>query len=107
MASNAARLVGRARALSAERDRLVAEVADEWATALRNQPLTAEDLAEFWDGLTEEAVGRLRRQANGRWSPKAIRDAATQVVRAVREKVQRKLRTDDRMELGDPPGEKV
>ena len=62
-------------------------LAREWAEALRGQGLSAQDLEELWAGLTEEAVRRLRRSANGRWSLEAVRREATLVIGEVRERV--------------------
>jgi len=53
MASRLPELLGRARDLCAERDRLVEAVAERWVAALRGQRLSSEDLDELWAGLTE------------------------------------------------------
>lgn len=87
MASRLASLIRRARRLSGERDRLVDALAREWADALRGQGLSAEDLDELWAGLTEEAVRRLQRSANGRWPLEAVRREAVGVIAQVRERV--------------------
>ena len=91
MPSRLASLIRRARRLSGERDRLVESLAREWAAALRGQQLSAEDLEELWAGLTEEAVRRLRRSADGRWPIEAVRQEAAAVVGRVRERVTREL----------------
>jgi hypothetical protein len=97
--------LGRARALTAEREQLIVEIAEEWSAALRNHPVTEEDLVELWDGLTEEAVRRLRREAKGRWSLQAIQEAASQVTLAIRERVQQALEKPHQASSQDPPGE--
>jgi hypothetical protein len=91
MPSRLASLIRRARRLSGERDRLVESLAREWADALRGQQLSAEDLEELWAGLTEEAVRRLRRSADGRWPIEAVRQEAAAVIARVRERVTREL----------------
>ncbi|MBI2153811.1 MAG: hypothetical protein HYV92_11290 [Candidatus Rokubacteria bacterium] len=91
MPSRLASLIRRARRLSGERDRLVESLAREWAEALRGQRLSAEDLEELWAGLIEEAVRRLRRSSDGRWSPEAVRQEAVAVIARVRERVTREL----------------
>ncbi len=91
MASRLGLLIRRARRLSGERDRLVAALAREWAGALRGQGLSAQDLEELWAGLTEEAVRRLQRSGDGRWSPDAVRGEAAAVIAQVRARVEREL----------------
>lgn len=84
-------LLQRAKALSAERDRLVAELSAEWVEALRGQGFSAEDLDELWAGLTEEAVRRLQSSLQGRWPAEAIRKESAEVVSRVRARVGRAL----------------
>jgi hypothetical protein len=91
MPSRLAALIRRARRLSGERDRLVESLAREWTEALRGQGLSLRDLEELWAGLTEEAVRRLRRSGDGRWSPEALRGEAAAVIARVRERVEREL----------------
>jgi hypothetical protein len=78
-------LVRKARRLASERDRLVEELARDWAAALRGQGLSASDLDELWAGLTEEAVRRLGRTYKS--SAQALRLEASEVIAKVREKV--------------------
>jgi hypothetical protein len=105
MASRLEGLLARARQFAAERDRLVAEVAQEWADALRGQPLTEEDLTELLDGLTEEAVRRIKRGRKGQWQSADVQEAASRVARAVRERVQQDLGRGDQMRRSQPPGD--
>lgn len=105
MASRLEELLARARQFAAERDRLVAEVAQEWADALRGQPLTEEDLTELLDGLTEEAVRRIKRDRKGQWQSADVQEAASRVARAVREKVRRDLGRGDQMKRSQSSGE--
>jgi hypothetical protein len=84
-------LIRRARRLARERDRLLADLATEWSTALRGQGLSRRDLDELWGGLTEEAVRRLRtRLADGARS-EALRLEAQEVIARVRERVEAEL----------------
>jgi hypothetical protein len=85
-----AQLVRRARALRRQRDKLVEELARDWAAALRGQGFSPGDLDELWAGLTEEAVARLRRAPEA-GSPEAIRREATEVIARVRERVEAAL----------------
>jgi hypothetical protein len=84
-------LLRRARRLSEERDRLVEALAREWAGALRGRGFSERDLEELWAALTEEAVRRLRRSADGRWPPEAIQREAAAVIARVRERVTERL----------------
>ena len=102
MASPLQRLLRRARVLTAEREQLIAQIAEEWSAALRGQPLSKEDLGQLWDGLAEEAVRCIQRRAKGRWSAKAIQEAASQVVLSIRERVQRDLEQLKRSASDDP-----
>lgn len=92
MARRLASLIRRARRLASERERLVDSLAREWTTALRGQGLSAQDLDEFWAGLTEEAVRRLQRAPDGRWPAEAVRREAALVIGAVRERVSHAIR---------------
>src|SRR5215467_4145059 len=85
-------LVRRARRLATERDRLVQELAREWATALRGQGFSARDLEELWAGLTEEAVRRLLQTDARNVGAEAIRHEAREVIARVRTRVQTVLR---------------
>ena len=105
MASRLEELLARARQFAAERDRLVAEVAREWADALRGQPVTEEDLTELLDGLTEEAVRRFKHDRKGKWAGADIQEAASRVARAVREKVRQDLERGDQLKRPQPSGE--
>lgn len=98
MAHRLPALVGRARALSAERDRLVAAVADRWAAALGGQPVSPRDLAELWAGLTEEIVRGVLKRGGERWAPEAVRREAAEVIARVRARVEETLR-----DAGDGP----
>ena len=98
MASPLPEVVGRARALSAERDRLVRSVADRWAAALRGQPVSAQDLAELWAGLTEDIVRGVLKRGRERWAPEAVRREAAEVIARVRARVEETL-----SETGDGP----
>ncbi|MBI4240723.1 MAG: hypothetical protein HY613_03315 [Candidatus Rokubacteria bacterium] len=91
MASRLPELLGRARDLCAERDRLVEAVAERWVAALRGQRLSSEDLDELWAGLTEAAVSELLRDGGGRWAPEAVRLEAAEVITRVRQRVERAL----------------
>jgi hypothetical protein len=83
-------MIKQARRLSAERDRLVHELAVEWTAALRGQGLAPRDLDELWGGLTEEVVRRLLRkeEAAGR---EAVRREAQEVIARVKERVEARL----------------
>ena len=85
-----ARLVRRARTLRRQRDKLVEELARDWAAALRGQGFSPTDLDELWAGLTEDAVARLRRAPESS-SPEAIRREAMEVIARVRERVEVEL----------------
>lgn len=89
MPSRLAELIRKARRLAAERDRLIEALAAEWARALRGQNLSPGDLEEFWAALTEDAVRRGGRDA--RWTPKAWRLEAQDVIARVRTKVEAAL----------------
>ncbi len=91
MPQRLADLVRKARRLAADRDRLVDALAAEWTKALRGQHLSEADLQEFWAGLTEEAVRRAARGADGRWTPQAWRREAQEIVARVRERVEAAL----------------
>ncbi len=84
-----AELIRKARKLASERDRLIDELAGEWAAALRGQGLSPTDLDELWAGLTEEAVRRLGR--DGKLPAHALRIEAADVITKVREKVEAAL----------------
>jgi len=84
-------LVRRARRLALERDRLVQELAREWAGALRGQGFSPRDLDELWAGLTEEAVKRLLRSEAGTVGADAIRREANEVIARVKERVETEL----------------
>jgi hypothetical protein len=84
------RLVRRARTLRRQRDKLVEELARDWAAALRGQGFSAADLDELWAGLAEDAVARLRRTPESS-SPEAIRREALEVIARVRERVEVEL----------------
>ena len=84
-----AELIRKARRLASERDRLIDELAREWAAALRGQGLSPTDLDELWAGLTEEAVRRLGR--DGKVTALALRLEAAEVIGKVREKVEAAL----------------
>lgn len=92
MASRLPELIHRARDLAAERDRLVEAVGQRWAAALRDQPLSSQDLEEFWAGLTEAAVRGLLKDARGRWSPETVRLEVAEVIVRVRQRVEQALR---------------
>ncbi len=85
-------LIRQAHVLSAERDQLVEAIARRWAVALRDQPLSAQDLEEFWAGLAEEAVRGLLRDGPRRWARAAVRQEAAEVIARVRARVERALR---------------
>ena len=84
-------LVKRARRLASERDRLVQELAKEWATALRGQGFSARDFEELWAGLTEEAVRRLLQTDARQAGAEAIRHEAREVIARVRTRVETEL----------------
>jgi hypothetical protein len=81
-----AALIRKARDLASERDRLVRELADEWAAALRGRGLSPTDLDELWAGITEEVVRRLGRSR--RVSPETLRIEAGAVIAKIRERVE-------------------
>jgi hypothetical protein len=81
-----AELIRKARDLASERDRLVRELADEWAIALRGRGLSPTDLDELWAGITEEVVRRLGRSR--RFPAETLRIEATDVIAKVREQVE-------------------
>jgi hypothetical protein len=87
MPSKLPELIRRARRLASERDRLIDELAAEWIAALRGQRLSPTDLDELWAGLTEEAVRRLGRSANGA-PAQTVRLEAAEVIGKVRDKVE-------------------
>jgi hypothetical protein len=87
-----AELIRKARRLASERDRLIEELAREWAAALRGQGLSPTDLDELWAGLTEEAVRRGGAAGDGRWTAQAWRAEAQDVIARVRAKVEAALR---------------
>ncbi|MFQ5520806.1 MAG: hypothetical protein ACE5FK_05365 [Candidatus Methylomirabilia bacterium] len=84
-------LIERARALSAERDRLEEALAQQWATALRGQPVSAQDREELWAGLAEEAIRWLLKQGPEQWAPERVRQEAVEVIGRVKERVERAL----------------
>jgi len=84
-------LIRRARRLARERDRLLADLAREWTSALRGQGLTRRDLDELWAGLTEEAVRRLRARLAEGGRSEALRMEAQEVIARVRERVEAEL----------------
>jgi hypothetical protein len=88
-------LIRRAKALAAERDRLVEELSGEWTAALRDQRLSAQDLDELWAGLTEEVVQRLRGSLGGRWPAEAIRKESVEVINRMKDRVGRALHPTD------------
>lgn len=92
-------LIERARRLTAERDRLEEDLARQWASALRGQSLSAEDLEELWAGLTEDAIRWLLKRGEAPWAPEMVRQEAAGVIRRVRERVERALE--------EPRGESV
>lgn len=106
MSSRLEQLLGRARELAAQRDQLVTQVAEEWAQALRNQPVSEEDLGELLDGLTEEAARRIRRERKGEWSSQAIQKAANRVASLIRERLRQDLKKPDRLKTEDSSGER-
>jgi hypothetical protein len=87
MPQRLAGLIQRAKALSAERDRLVEELSTEWTNALRDQGFSVQDLDELWAGLTEEAVRYFQGSLKGRWPAEAIRRESAEVIARVRERV--------------------
>lgn len=91
MASRLPELIRRARTLAAERDRLVEAVATRWATALRDQLLSAQDLEEFWAGLTEAAVRECLKDRSQRWTPEAVRLETAEIIARVRARVEQAL----------------
>jgi hypothetical protein len=84
-----AELIRKARRLASERDRLIEELAREWAAALRGQGLSPTDLDELWAGLTEEAVRRLGK--SGKVPAPTLRLEAADVIAKVRERVEATL----------------
>lgn len=84
-------LIERARALSAERDRLEEALAQQWATALRGQRLSAQDREELWAGLAEEAIRWLLKRGPEQWAPERIRQESVEVIGRVKERVERAL----------------
>lgn len=86
-----AELIRKARRLASERDRLIEELAREWAAALRGQGLSPTDLDELWAGLVEDAVRRGRQSGEGKWTAQAWRHEAQEVIARVREKVEAAL----------------
>jgi hypothetical protein len=98
MASRLPDLIRRARTLSAERDRLVEALTHRWATTLKGKRLSAQDLEEFWAGLTEEAVRGFLKDGRGRWAPEVVRREAVEVIGRVRARVEGIL-----TEKGDGP----
>ena len=91
-------LIRHAHTLSSERDRLVEAVAHRWAAALKGQPLSAQDLEEFWAGLAEAAVRGLLKDGRERWAPEAVKLEAAEVIARVRARVESALR-----QTGDGP----
>lgn len=91
MASRLPELIRRAHTLSAERDRLVEAVATRWAAALRGQLLSAQDLEEFWAGLTEAAVREFLKDRSQRWTPEAVRLETAEIIARVRARVEQAL----------------
>jgi hypothetical protein len=106
MSARLKQLLGRARELSGQRDQLVNQLAEEWAQALRDQPVSEEDLGELLDGLTEEAVRRIKRERKGEWSSQVIQEAATRVASSIRERLRQDLRKLDRLKSEDSSGER-
>ena len=86
-----AELIRKARRLASERDRLIEELAREWAAALRGQGLSPTDLDELWAGLTEDAVRRGGQARDAGWTAQAWRREAQEVVARLREKVEATL----------------
>ena len=91
MAAKLAELIRKARRLAAERDRLIENMAAEWAHALRGQQLSPADLEEFWAGLAEDAVRWGGGDKVGKWTAQAWRTEAQEVVARVRERVEAAL----------------
>lgn len=91
MASRLAELIRKARRLAAERDRLIENLAADWARALRGQGLSATDLEELWAGLMEEAVRRARPASGSKWTAAAWRQEAQDVIARIRTKVEASL----------------
>lgn len=91
MPSRLAEMIKHARRLSAERDRLVHELAIEWTAALRGQGLSPHDLDELWAGLTEEAVRRLLRTDLATAGREAVRREAQEVIARVKDRVEARL----------------
>jgi len=106
MSARLKELLGRARALSGQRDQLVNQLAEEWAQALRDQPVSEEDLGELLDGLTEEAVRRIKREKKGEWSSQVIQEAATRVASSIRDRLRQDLKKLDRLKSEDSSGER-
>lgn len=84
-------LIERARALTADRDRLEEALARQWVSAFKDQSLSPEDLEEFWAGLTEDAIRWLLKHGQTRGAPEAVRQEALGVIGRVRERVDRAL----------------
>jgi len=91
MAPRLPELVKRARRLATERDRLVQELAREWAKALRGQGFSARDIEELWAGLTEETVLRLLQTEARVAGGDAIRHEAREIIARVRARVESEL----------------
>ena len=91
MPSRLAEMIKHARRLSAERDRLVHELAIEWTAALRGQGLSPHDLDELWAGLTEEAVRRLLRTEMAAAGREAVRREAQEIIARVKDRVEARL----------------
>ena len=106
MTSRLEQLLGRARELAGERDRLINQVAQDWAQVLRGQPVSEQDLGVLLDGLTEEAVRRIRREQKGQWSSQAIQKTASRVASLIRERLRQDLKKPDRLNTEDPSGER-
>ncbi len=92
MPSRLADLIRKARRLAAERDRLIDDLAAEWAHALRGQGLSHADLDELWAGLVEDAVRRWRQTSDAKWTAQTWRHETQEVITRVRQKVEAALR---------------